>query len=251
MLRQKLRLGSPAPGAPEAGIRQSRAQHPQAAPSAAAHPQRPAQQADPCQAPQAEHQIEVLHQRQRPDATGSPQEFAAQQQSLIAVGQLAPAAAQAHQGLQEPQGGAGVIHRQPEGPGPPGSAPDGGAHLLPPSPGKARVGMEEQQPGPIAGRHPGGQLGTPARLAGQGPGAGQPGQPGRAIPTGPIHHQHLAELATGNRQIGQQTRQSAGLIAGEDHHAELGERATHRQWPRSPGRSRSARIATRVASKAS
>ena len=102
---------------------------------------------------QALHQFQVFHQGDGCHTPGDGQQAAGQQQPLVAIGKLAPAAAQRHPQLHQPQGGAGGVDRQVEIPGRRRAPQGGGQGRLPAGP-QAGIGVEQQQPGPTAAGYP-------------------------------------------------------------------------------------------------
>ena len=233
-----------APGAPEPGVGQHRLPHPQPLPAPAVHPNGQWEGADPGPAPQSLHELQILHQGQRRHPAGGIVESPGQQQPLVAVGKLAPAAAQLHRQFHQAQGRVVAGDVQPEGPG----AGLAGGHRRREGPGpprrQAHVPVQQQQPGSGAVGHPDGQLAPTASAVVEHPGAGQGGQSRGAILAAPIHHQHLPHQLGRGGQIRQQAWQAPRLVAGGDHHAQG---RPHRQGARSAGRSRSWRTASRAA----
>jgi hypothetical protein len=92
--RSKL-LGAvaPPPGTPQAGIGQGCLPDAQGPPAAPIHPQRCPQGAQAGVLAQALHQFQIFHQGDGRHTPGDGQQAAGQQQPLVAIGKLAPAAA--------------------------------------------------------------------------------------------------------------------------------------------------------------
>ena len=193
---------------------------------------------------QALHQIQIFHQRDRGQPTGSVQQQARQQQALVAVGQLAPPAAQGHRPFHQTQSGMTAVDRQVEIPGSLRQG-KGRNHSSAPARSEAGIGMQQHQPGAAAACDPPGQLQATAGGVGQHPRPGQGCHPDGGVGTSTIHHQYLRHQLRRGGQIGQQQWQPGCLVTGRDHDRDRWSHwhrwRAHRQSPRSPTRSRSPR----------
>ena len=160
------------------------------------------------------HQVQVLHQRDRPVTTAGCINRAVDQQPLVAVGPLTQAAAQGDATLQQPQHRTAGFHLEVEVPGI-ASCLWGLHHLLnSPAPAgwQAAVGMEHQGPVMACSGHPFDQLLPPSPfLTGQCLDAGQGGRLSGGIPAVPIHDDHLGPIGPAG-QIGQQQWQPTRFI---------------------------------------